>query len=129
MGADGHTTATPGCVGALPRGAAWAGTARSRGAELTYPLAESGPPDVGEPRESVSDVALVAVVDDQRSALHQRIRHEAPVAAVVRVVAVVAEHEEVAPRHDQRPPVVARRVVPDARGRAPHEIVALPAEF
>ena len=53
----------------------------------------------------------IAVVDDERPPAHQRVGDEAPVAAVERVVAVVAEHEVVLSGDDQRTPVVSGRMI------------------
>src|SRR5438876_4936836 len=53
-------------------------------------------------------IARDAEIDDHRLAHDVGPRQEAPEAAVVRLVAVVAHHEEVPRWHDHRAPVVGR---------------------
>src|SRR5689334_21144009 len=95
-----------------------------------HPLAEASPANAGEPRRGLRAVWCVAVIHDQRTPADVPGGDEAPVAAVLRVVAVVAEREVLPWWDDQRSPVVTRRVITEPRrlGRA-HEIVPLPAEL
>src|SRR5262245_41935962 len=50
---------------------------------------------------------LVRPVDDERLALHELARQEAPIAAVLRVVAVVAHHEVLVRRYGDGPVALA----------------------
>src|SRR5687768_10269516 len=95
---------------------------------LSYELAQPVPANPREPREAVRGVGIVAVVDDERTTLHQRVGDEPPVSAVTRVVAIVTEHEITLPWDDQWSPVVSRRIVRNARVRWLHDVVALPAK-
>src|ERR671929_570837 len=97
--------------------------------ELADASTNAAPPDVRDPGELVRRVSLVAVIDNQRPALHQGIRNEAPVPAVVRIVPIVAEHEIISLWDDQRTPVVTRGVISHTRLGALDEVVALPPKF
>src|SRR5690554_5314374 len=74
-------------------------------------------------------VGFVAVVHDQGLPTNERIGHEPPIATVEGVVAIVAEHEVMPRWHDDRAPVVARRVVGGRCPRRTDEVVPLPGEF
>src|SRR5919108_3779746 len=92
-------------------------------------FSKAPPPDIGEPRKSMRGLTRVTVIDDEWLTLHQTVGDEAPIAAIVRVVPVVAKHEIALLRDDQRTPVVTRWMV----WRAPrsglfHEVISLPFE-
>ena len=72
--------------------------------------------------------AVVGVVHEHGPTLDRVSRDEPPVAGILGVRAVVAHHEEVVRRHDERSPVVAGRQVPRA-ARPPGQEAALPLEF
>src|SRR5215467_14623374 len=102
---------------------------RCRG-NLFDPLTEPRPADAREPGQVVfGGVRRITVVDHERLTLDQRVRDPAPVTAVVRVVAVVAEREVVPFWDDQWTPVVSRRAIrPGGSRRRPHKVIALPLE-
>src|SRR4051812_41845029 len=90
-------------------------------------LAEAIPPDVRQPGKSVDGIRCVTVVNHEGLPLHQRICDESPVAAVERIVAVVAEDEVALSRDDQRSPIVTRWMVRGEGGsQRPHDVLALP---
>src|SRR5687768_14567059 len=92
-------------------------------------FSKAPPPDVGEPRNSMRWLTRIAVIHDERLAFHQGVWHEAPIAAVVRVVPVVAQHEIALLRDDQRTPVVTRWMIRRAtRGSLFYEVISLPFE-
>src|SRR5688572_10583854 len=74
-------------------------------------LADAVPAHAGEPGERGGQVRLERVVHEHGTALYGPLVQEPPVARVLGPVAVVAQREELAGGHHQRPPVVARRVV------------------
>src|SRR6476646_1767910 len=104
---------------------------RCRRGNLSDPLTEPRPSDAGEPSQAVfGGVGRITVIDHERLTLDQRIRDPAPVAAVVRVVPVVAEREVVPFWEDQRTPVVSRRAICHGSGRSRlHKVIALPPKF
>src|SRR5690242_9122766 len=61
--------------------------------KLSYALTQSRPANVREPGKSVDRIWSVAVIDHERPALDQRVRHKPPIPAVEGVVPIVAEHE------------------------------------
>src|SRR5688500_3907393 len=92
-------------------------------------FSKAPPPDVGDPRNSMRWLTRIAVIHDERLAFHQGVWHEAPIAAVVRVVPVVAQHEIALLRDDQRTPVVTRWMIRRAtRGSLFYEVISLPFE-
>src|SRR5688572_21403238 len=96
-------------------------------------LAQSAPPNSGEPRETLRRIRCVTVIDHEGAALHERIGDEPPVPAVARVVAIVSEHEIILLWDDQRTPIVSCRIVLNACARSARaarcdDEIALPAE-
>src|SRR5215471_10108824 len=100
---------------------------RCRG-NLSDPLTEPRPADAREPSRAVfGGVGRITVVNHERTTLDQRVRDPAPIAAVVRVVPVVAKRQIVPFWDDQRTPVVSRRMVRNPGGHGGfHKVIALP---
>ena len=75
---------------------------------LLDPVPEPAPANVGDEADRTVTRAgrNERVVDEHRPAAHVLSRHEAPVTTVLRVVPVVAHHEEELLRDDERAPVV-----------------------
>src|SRR4051812_38097753 len=94
-----------------------------------HALAEPRPANVGQPGELGGGVGRVAEVDDLRTPTQQRGGDEPPIPAVERVVPIVAQHEVLLLRDDQRPPVVSRWMVADRGVRGAHQEVALPPKL
>src|SRR5690606_19311347 len=65
-------------------------------ASLPDPVPDPVPADVAQEAERAARLGVPRVVDEDRAAAYVLARHEAPEAAVLGLVAVVAEHEVVA---------------------------------
>src|SRR6266511_3197665 len=72
---------------------------------------DPAPPDRRDKREGPPGARIVAVVDQERAAPDILARQEAPVAPVVRAVAVVPHHEKGVRGYDDRAPVLKIRFV------------------
>src|SRR4051812_43192077 len=95
------------------------------GGGSTNEVTQPRPPDVrhewnrpiarraGAARIVVAGTGQIRVVHEERPATDVLSRNDAPIAAVLRAVAVVAHHEEMILRYDDRSPVAKRRL----RGR------------
>src|SRR6476659_8985634 len=95
-----------------------------------HPLAEASPANAGEPRRGFRAVWCIAVIHDERPTAHVLGGDEPPVAAVLRVVAIVAQREVLPSWDDQRAPVVTSRMITESgRLGGADEIVPLPAEL
>src|SRR6266542_5330172 len=76
-----------------------------------HPVADPAPSDVCYERQrTIAVIGVVRVINEERPATHVRARNESPIAAVLRVVPVVAHHEEMPCRNDDRPPIIVRRL-------------------
>src|SRR4051812_13030231 len=69
-----------------------------------HALAEPRPANVGQPGEIGGGVGREAEVHDLRAPAQQGVGDEPPIPAVERVVPIVAQHEVLLLRDDQRPP-------------------------
>src|SRR5438094_1124229 len=110
--------------------------------KLVDPVPDAAPADVGEGRQrpvarvpvaqlgiAVARSRAVGVVDDERTPAHVVLRHDAPVATVLRAIAIVAHHEKMRLGNEQRTPVVMRRRRRRiAEARASHLDAMLPGE-
>src|SRR5688572_4165900 len=83
------------CCGGRGRVARMKATTACGKADLRslHPFAESRPANPGEPGIAMCGIRSIAEVHEQRLAPNERVRHEAPVAAVGRIVPVVSENE------------------------------------
>src|SRR5204863_4248057 len=102
--------------------------ARVRGAPESpslHPVSDARPANVCDERNGpVADLPVtrtrvvawpgnVRVVDEERPAANVALRHYSPIPAVLRAIAIVAHHEIVIRRYDERSPIAERRL----RGR------------
>src|SRR5256885_500315 len=95
---------------ASPYSAAWNGHS-SRGSyhsSLVNQRTESAPTNVRQPGQRIARAPVITEIHDQRTALHRTRVHEAPVAGVRGIVAIVAEDEILVRRHTQRTPGITR---------------------
>src|SRR5687768_12493504 len=90
-------------------------------AGLSHPITDSTPSHVGDERQrAVADVAVavqafaevgvgtVGVIDEHRPPANVLARYDAPVPAVLRAIPIVAHHEVVPLRDEQRSPMIVR---------------------
>src|SRR5215471_4830583 len=72
---------------------------------------EPAPPNVRQPRKRVVRPPVITEIDQQRPPFHRGSIHEAPIPGVRGIVAVVAQHEVLPHRYDQRAPLVSLRMI------------------
>src|SRR5260221_14790375 len=91
---------------------------------------EPTPTNVRQPGERIMRSPLITEIDDERATLHRAHVDKSPVARILGIIPVVAQHEILVHRAAQRTPGIAARIIAAAQ-HAPgrHEILALPGEL
>src|SRR5204863_5937336 len=101
-------------------------TLRSGKLPLVNQRTEPTPPNVRQPGERVMRSPLITEIDDERATLHRAHVDESPIARILGIVPVVAQHEILVHRDAKRAPGIARRMIAAALLDRGHEILALP---